>query len=39
MLPFGLVESFTSNLDFVNLWKTCYLTAELMGRQLGLGKF
>ncbi|EFQ99652.1 C-8 sterol isomerase [Nannizzia gypsea CBS 118893] len=39
MLPFGLVESLTSNLDFVNLWKTCSLTADLMGRQLLLGKF
>ncbi|KAM5450115.1 C-8 sterol isomerase [Microsporum audouinii] len=39
MLPFGLVESFTSNLDFVNLWKTCYLTADLMARQLAHGKF
>lgn len=39
MLPFGMVETITSNLDFPNAWRTAVLTAKEMGRQLLLGKF
>ncbi|ORY75733.1 C-8 sterol isomerase Erg2 [Protomyces lactucae-debilis] len=39
MLPFGFADTFTSTLDFPNLWKTCKLTALHMGRQALRGKF
>lgn len=39
MLPFGMIETITSNLDFPNAWRTAVLTAKEMGRQLLVGKF
>lgn len=39
MLPFGFLDSFTSTLDFVNLWNTIYLTGKAIVGQLLVGKF
>ncbi|KAF8251013.1 ERG2 and sigma1 receptor-like protein [Wilcoxina mikolae CBS 423.85] len=39
MLPFGFADTFTSTLDFANLWKTVYLTAVNTVNQLMVGKF
>jgi C-8 sterol isomerase len=38
MLPFGFADTFSSTLDWGNLWKTCKFTALGMGRQLLRGK-
>lgn len=38
MLPFGFLDTFSSTLDFGNLWKTVKLTAIGMGKQLMRGK-
>ncbi|KAL6252699.1 C-8 sterol isomerase [Rhinocladiella similis] len=39
MLPFGFADTFSSTLDFGNLWKTVRLTVKHMGSQALLGKF
>ncbi|KAK7898061.1 C-8 sterol isomerase [Exophiala xenobiotica] len=39
MLPFGFADTFSSTLDFANLWKTVKLTAVHMGYQALRGKF
>lgn len=39
MLVFGYMDTFTSTLDFPNLWKTSYLTAKNMAQQALIGKF
>ncbi|KAL1959723.1 hypothetical protein VTO42DRAFT_1309 [Malbranchea cinnamomea] len=39
MLPFGFMDTFSSNLDFPNFWRTVVLTAKAMGKQLLVGKF
>ncbi|KAA8893576.1 ERG2/sigma1 receptor-like protein, partial [Sphaerosporella brunnea] len=39
ILPFGLLDTFTSTMDIANLWKTVYLTGVNMVGQLMLGKF
>ncbi|KAF8423345.1 ERG2/sigma1 receptor-like protein [Tirmania nivea] len=39
MLPFGFLDTFTSTLDWGNLWKTVYLTAKHMIGQMLVGKF
>jgi C-8 sterol isomerase len=38
MLPFGFLDTFSSTLDFANLWKTVYLTGFNTIQQLKLGK-
>lgn len=38
MLPFGFLDTFSSTLDWWNLWKTVKLTAIGMGRQALRGK-
>ena len=38
MLPFGFFDTFSSTLDFANLWKTVRLTAVNMVEQLRIGK-
>lgn len=38
MLPFGFLDTFTSTLDFPNLWKTVSLTAKGIVGQLLIGK-
>jgi len=38
MLPFGFWDTFFSTLDWGNLWKTIYYTAEAMIGQLLVGK-
>ena len=38
MLPFGFLDTFSSTLDFGNLWKTVRLTAIGMGGQILRGK-
>lgn len=39
MLPFGFMDTFSSTLDWWNLWKTVKMTAIGMGRQALRGKF
>jgi len=39
MLPFGFLDTFTSTLDWGNLWKTVYLTGRHMLGQMLIGKF
>ncbi|CCG80617.1 C-8 sterol isomerase Erg2 [Taphrina deformans PYCC 5710] len=39
MLPFGFMDTFSSTLDWWNLWKTVKMTAIGMGRQAIRGKF
>ncbi|KAG0125016.1 ERG2/sigma1 receptor-like protein [Tuber indicum] len=39
MLPFGFLDTFTSTLDFHNLWNTVYWTARGIVGQLLVGKF
>lgn len=39
MLPFGFMDTFSSTLDWWNLWKTVKLTAIAMGKQAIRGKF
>lgn len=39
MLPFGFLDTFTSTLDFPNLWVTVHRTAVNMIGQLLTGKF
>jgi len=39
MLPFGFLDTFTSTLDFQNLWNTVYWTAHGIVGQLLVGKF
>lgn len=38
MLPFGFADTFSSTLDWANLWKTVRITAEHMVRSLLRGK-
>ncbi|GAO48855.1 putative C-8 sterol isomerase [Saitoella complicata NRRL Y-17804] len=39
MLPFGFADTFSSTLDWGNLWTTVYETARMMGRSALQGKF
>lgn len=39
MLPFGFLDTFTSTLDWGNLWKTVYFTGKHMVGQMLVGKF
>jgi hypothetical protein len=39
MFPYGFIETFTSTLDFPNLWRTISLATRYMFEQLLLGKF
>jgi C-8 sterol isomerase len=39
MLFFGFADGLSSTLDFPTLWRTAWLTAKDMGRNLAMGKF